>query len=80
MELRWTDGAVIKVTSEDGTAVISANREGLISLGNHLLTLSREKPGTHIHYDEHNSLEDGSSELVIEKTHSFPRAIDLYDS
>ena len=51
MELRWTDGAVIKVTSEDGTAVISANREGLISLGNHLLTLSREKPGTHIHYD-----------------------------
>ena len=68
MELRWADGAVIKVKSEDGAAVISANREGLISLGNHLLTLSREKPGSHIHYDEYNSLEDGSAELVIEKT------------
>ena len=68
MELRWADGALIKVTSEDGTAVISANREGLISLGNHLLNLSREKPGSHIHYDEYNSLEDGSAELVIEKT------------
>ena len=68
MELRWADGAVIKVKSEDGAAVISANREGLISLGFHLLTLSREKPGSHIHYDEYNSLEDGSAELVIEKT------------
>lgn len=68
MELRWVDGAVIKVSSEEGASVISANREGLVSLANHLLTLSRGEPGTHIHYDEYNSLEDGSSELVFEKT------------
>ena len=24
-------------------------------------------PGDHIHYDEHNSLKDGSAELVIER-------------
>ena len=29
--------------------------------------LAEETPGSHIHYDEYNSLEEGSSELIIEK-------------
>ena len=31
------------------------------------MTLAGEEPGSHIHYDEYNSLEDGSDELIIEK-------------
>lgn len=68
MELKWTGGFTIRVRAEDGAAVISANREGLISLAGHLAALAEEKPGSHIHYDAYNSLEDESDELVIEKT------------
>ncbi len=44
---------------------LSANREGPLSLANILMDLADESPGTHLHLDEHNSLEDGSIELVI---------------
>lgn len=50
-----------------GTVVISANKEGLLSLAGQLADLANEKTGCHIHYDAYNSLEDGSSELIIEK-------------
>ena len=66
MELRWTDGAVIRV-SVGKDAVISANREGLLSLAAHLTALAAEAPGSHIHYDDQNSLEDGSADLIVER-------------
>ena len=66
MEIKWEDGFTIKVSVDDGnTVVISANREGLLSLANQLTALANEHTGSHIHYDEYNSLEDGSSELII---------------
>lgn len=37
LQLCWSDDFTIKVTSENDEVVISANREGLISLANHLL-------------------------------------------
>lgn len=68
MEINWEDGSTIKVRVEDGgTVVISANKEGLLSLAGQLADLANEKTGCHIHYDAYNSLEDGSSELIIEK-------------
>ena len=69
MELIWEDGFEIKCHVEDGVITISANKEGLISLANHLVNLAQDKvpAGNHIHLDELNSLEDGSSELVIKK-------------
>ena len=67
MELNWTDGFEIKVRIENGAAVISANREGLLSLADHLINLAEEPPGNHIHLDVYNSLEEGSSELILEK-------------
>lgn len=67
MELTWVDGFEIHVRVESGTAIISANREGLLSLANHLKTLAEEPPGCHIHLDAYNCLEEGSSELVLEK-------------
>lgn len=66
MEIRWIDGFEITVRIENGFAVISANREGLLSLANHLKDLAEEPPGSHIHFDAYNSLEEGSSELIFE--------------
>ena len=68
MELHWEDDFTIKVRIEqDGAVVLSANEAGLRSLASHLLALAEEEPGSHIHYDEGNSLEEGSAELIAEK-------------
>ena len=66
MILNWIDGFEISVRIENGATVISANREGLLSLANHLKSLAEEPLGTHIHLDAYNSLEEGSSELIFE--------------
>ncbi len=66
MDYLWTDGFKIQVKSENGAAVISANRAGLLSLAKHFAALAQETPGSHMHLDEHNSLEDGSAELIVE--------------
>ncbi len=67
MEVKWVDGFEIRVTVDSGGAVISANREGLLSLAKQLAALADGQPGDHIHYDEHTSLEEGSAELIIER-------------
>ena len=64
MELEWVEGAEISVRAEDGTVVLSANREGL-SLAGHFSALAEASPGSHIHFDEHNSLEENSVELIV---------------
>ena len=68
MDLLWEDGFRIRVKIYKHEATISANREGLLSLANQLSVLAEEAPGSHIHFDQYNSLEDGSVELIIEKT------------
>ena len=67
MEVKWVDGFEIRVTVDNGAAVISANKEGLLSLARQLESLADGQPGDHIHYDEHTSLEEGSAELIIER-------------
>ena len=67
MQIEWVDGFRILVRADGGQAVISANREGLLSLAGQLAALAEGMPGDHIHWDEHNSLEAGSAELIIEK-------------
>ena len=42
MDLNWEEGFQIDVRIENGTAVIRANREGLLSLANHLKALAGE--------------------------------------
>ena len=66
--LQWEDGFEIRFEIIDGEGVISANREGMLSLANHLRMLAEEEPGSHIHLDEYNSLEAGSAELILERT------------
>ena len=67
MTINWVDGSEIRVSTEHGEAVISANKEGLLSLAQQLTALAEETAGNHIHYDEYNSLEERSAELTIEK-------------
>ena len=67
MTINWVDGFEIRVSVEHGEAVISANKEGLLSLAQQLTALAEETAGSHIHYDDYNSLEEGSAELTIEK-------------
>ena len=67
MTIHWVDGSEIRVSVEHGEAVISANKEGLLSLAQQLTALAEETAGSHIHYDEYNSLEERSAELTIEK-------------
>ena len=47
--------------------MISANREGLLSLAGILTSIAGELPGYSLHLDEYNSLEEGSSEMIIER-------------
>ena len=37
------------------------------SLARIFADLAEEPPGSHIHLDAYNSLEDGSAELIVEK-------------
>ena len=68
MDIQWVDGFTVKVSVYDGkNVVISANQEGLLSLAKQLIAMAAEEVGSHIHYDVCNSLEEGSSELVIKK-------------
>ena len=66
MEINWVDGYTIRTEIQDGTAVIKANKEGLMSLARIMIGLALQESGAHIHLDEHDSLEDGSAELIID--------------
>lgn len=65
----WENGFSIKTEIVNGSIVIKANKEGLISLANHLLNLSQETvPNSyHIHLDDLNGLDTDSVGLVLEK-------------
>lgn len=68
MKTEWIDGSVIRVKADKKEVTISANKEGLLSLAGQLMALAEGMAGDHIHYDEYNSLEEGSAEMIIEKT------------
>ena len=67
MDFNWVDGFEISVEKQNDAVVLTANKEGLLSLANHLKALAEESPGCHFHLDEYNSLEEGSAELIVVK-------------
>ena len=67
MRMRWEEGFQICTSVCNGEVTITANRAGLLSLANIFADLANEEPGAHIHLDEDNSLEEGSTELIIER-------------
>lgn len=70
LRLMWQEGYTITVQVFQDSVLISANKEGLISLANHLLTLAQDTAplGSHFHLDSCNALEEGSTELILEKS------------
>ena len=46
---------------------LGGDKENTLSLACQLKALAEGMPGDHIHYDESNSLEKGSLELIIER-------------
>ena len=64
-EIEWIDGFEIRVKVDHDAVVIAANKEGMLSLAKQLTALAEAVPGQHIHYDEYNSLEEGSTEMII---------------
>ena len=68
MDIEWEDGFKIEVGIDiDNAVLISANREGLLSLARQLTALANESVGCHIHYDDYGGLEEGSREMIIHK-------------
>lgn len=67
MEVEWINGFEIHVSADKDEVVISANKEGLLSLAKQLQSLAEGMPGDHIHYDDSNSLHDGSTDMIIER-------------
>lgn len=67
MNIRWENDFTIRTSASEGEITIAANRAGLLSLAHILEDLAAGLPGDHVHLDEHNSLEDGSIALVIER-------------
>ena len=65
MDIEWVDGFEIRVKVDHDAVVIAANREGMLSLAKQLTALAEAAPGQHIHYDDYNSLEEGSAEMII---------------
>ena len=67
LRLSWDPRAFIRVVAGE-EVVISCNRPGLLTLARHLLTLAQDglAPGTHVHLDETNGLEPGSSDTILE--------------
>lgn len=66
----WEDGFILQSEiTKDGKIRIMGNQSGLISLAQHLLTIAQSSvpKGYHLHYDTCNSLEEGSTEFIIEK-------------
>ena len=69
IQYTWEDGFEVQTELDDDSIVIKANKEGLKSLAYQLLTLAElpEDKKSHLHYDEHNSLEEGYIELIIDR-------------
>ena len=71
IHLEWDENFILRamVNCKNNSVTISGNTEGLISLARHLLTLAQSKVpiGKHLHFDDMNSLEEGSNEMIIEK-------------
>ena len=68
---KWIGDSDITISLEDeNTIVIKANKDGLLSLANHLLNLSQDSvpKNYHMHLDDINGgVEEGSLGLIIEK-------------
>ena len=66
----WTDGAEFESSFDGEEFVLASNKEGLLSLANHLINLAQDKwpSGHHFHFDKGVELSDDSVVIVFIKT------------
>ena len=68
MNITWKEGFCIEVEINTNEVVISANKEGLLSLSEICKALANSDiPEEHIHLDQYNSLEADSVDLIVSK-------------
>ena len=69
---QFEENSEINIFYEHEAVTIRANNKGLISLACHLLTLAQSDVPSyaHFHFDDMNSLETGSIELIFAKLES----------
>jgi hypothetical protein len=60
---------IVKITIEGEVCTLSSNREGLLSLAKSFIKLADDNVpiGCHYHLDHPVFMEEGSSELIVEK-------------
>ena len=63
-------GFELSVAISDGDVIVRGNAAGLLSLAQHLATLAADAVpvGARVHLDQYNGLEDGSRDLVLERS------------
>jgi hypothetical protein len=69
LRLVWEEGSSILLRCTDREVMITANRDGLVSLARHLLTLAQDNvpAGVHAHLGSWGGLDPGSVELVVDR-------------
>ena len=73
MEYKWIGNYSIKTGMDSDSFVITANKDGLLSLASILTYMANNDEvfdGWHMHLDQYNSLETGSVGLILEKNNS----------
>jgi hypothetical protein len=69
IRVEWQIDCIATTEVNNGTILVRANQPGLMLLAQHLLALawSEVPPGSHIHYDDMNFLQEGSTKMIIER-------------
>ena len=72
VDVIWENGSRLTISITEGSAIINANKAGLLSLAKQMLYLATNDipNGSHVHYDKNDPYFagfSGSHELILEK-------------
>ena len=69
LDFIWEENSIISTKIDNDTIVVKANRDGLVSLARHLLTLAQDNVPNNrpIDFDPECGLESGSTSIVFVK-------------
>lgn len=65
MAINWIEGFTLRVRIKKRYGDYFRQQRGIAV---HLTALAKEPPGSHLHLDKFNSLEENSATLIVEKT------------